>query len=391
LGKNPSEIARLWVGGQKIEWRKLYTEIGIETPRRISAPTYPFSHRKYGIEAVGTSEPVPEKARASASLRYECNAHNLDAPVDVLAEAWFNLTGVMERIDRGRVEFTTSLSLEACDFLKAHVLFGKAVLSGPTQLAMLFEAIYRALGTIRVEIKSMDFIKPIVVTSEAPLALKLLLAQLPDQQYRFQFQSRPAQGVGEWENHSVGSFTPGANGGPPLGSTDEWSSPELKAMEVDAFYRKLEDMGYRFEDSFKCITDLKAGNGFSVSKIKDLTKVSFSSEHFDLEKSRRTLAAAPVVEPGIIDSCIQMLLPNLPEEVIAEKLHSIYVPVYVGGLTLWAPFPDEMYCYGHRIGWDAKKETFLGGILMKGLDGSLIGKIDKFRLKRVDSGRLLER
>ncbi|HEX3047408.1 MAG TPA: HAD-IIIC family phosphatase [Bacillota bacterium] len=375
LGKSPSEIARLWVEGQKIDWRKLYADAGIHGLHRLPLPTYPFSRRKYGIESVGTPEPVPEQKQIPDS-----------------EASRFELTGVMTRMDGQGAEFTVALSLEACDFLKAHILFGKAVLSGPTQLAMLIEAIHRSLGTIRVEIKSMDFIRPIVVTSKEPLVLKLRLSQLPEEQYRFQFQSRPVQGtLREWEIHSAGLLTPLTNGAPQPGAADEWSIPELKALKVEAFYRKLEDMGYRFEDSFKCITDLKAGNGFAASIIKDFARLGRPGEQTGLSpRASRANSLSPVA-PGMIDSCIQMLLPTLPETVMAENPHSIYVPVYVGGFTLWDTLPEAMVCYSQRRQWDDKRETLLGSILMKSVNGEWLGKIDKFRLKRVDSGKLLER
>jgi FkbH-like protein len=365
LQKDLVRIARFWVEGQKIDWRKLYTGT---KPRRISLPTYPFNLKKYWLTPPpATPEPVP----------------GINAGIGS-----FELTGVMTRIDDRVTEFATTLSLDACEFLKAHVLFGQAVLSGPTQLAMLFEAVYRAFGSVRVELNHMDFIKPIVVTSGVALILKLKLEyQNQTASYRFQFQSRPAGG--EWNIHSAGQLTRISGAIDPDNiNPGDWQPPELKAVPVDAFYARLEEMGYRFEDSFKCITDLKAGNGFASSRI-----INFREINAAIKKSHTGKRGAPakVMEPGIIDSCIQMLLPTLPEPVIAAKPHSIYVPVYLSDFTLWEAFQDEMYCYGRRISWDDQKETFLGSILIKGNQGEFIGKIDKFRLKRVDSKKLLDR
>lgn len=363
-GTGSMEIARLWAEDhKKIDWLSWYRDAGIHSLKRISLPTYPFSRRNYGIgpDPVKTEEPPKHKPGFM--------------PVPETKN--YELTGVMTRIDRQCYEFTIPLSLHDCEFLKAHILFGKAVLSGPTQLAMLFEAVYRGLGTIRLKIISMDFIKPIVVTYEVPLILKLSVGHYQNGVYRYQFQSRKVQDPdGPWELHSAGLLSLLGSIGPSPDETGEWPAAELEAMDVDAFYRKLEDMGYRFEDSFKCITGLKAADGFSASIIRDFT--------------RKPDKPLPVMEPGIIDSCIQMLLPTLPGYVVAERPHSIYVPVYVGGFSLWGAFPEKMECYGRRIHWDDKKETLLGSIAMKDMHGQWLGKIDKFRLKRVDSGKLLK-
>ncbi len=359
-------MAQSWVAGKKTDWRKLYGEQlnrGIK-PCRISLPTYPFSQKEYWITSATETASRDEPQPAPAAGNYQ-----------------FDLTGTMAQIANQRTEFTVPLSLEGCEFLKAHILFGKAVLSGPTQLAMLFEAVYRMLGTIRIEIKHMDFIQPIIVGTGDPLVLKLIIAAQQDALYRFQFQSRPVNFPGNedtgWSIHSSGQLTRVSGVMNPAGNdTGGDPPPAMKTIETGSFYAKLEQLGYRFEDSFKCITDLRATDGFSAARIIN----GNNSKH-----SKR------VMEPGIIDSCIQMLLPTLPENVMAEAPHSIYVPVYVSGFAIWDEFTVAMDCYGKRIFWDHKKATLLGSLLMKGINGSIIGKVDKFRLKQVDSKKLLQR
>jgi FkbH-like protein len=361
LSKDLYKIAQLWVEGNTIDWRKLYLDtlgrgIGV---KRISLPTYPFSQKEYWMESKGSAGVIHDNQILPVPDRYH-----------------FDMTGAMERIDDRRTEFTTALSLQHSEFLKAHILFGKAVLSGPTQLAMIFEAVYRITGSIRAEIIHMDFIKPIIVVSDEPRILTLALDHLQNDQYHFQFQSRPVHSTGdEWNTHSSGRLTR-ISGEIHTNENDTkvWASPELNRMDVESFYARLEAMGYHFEDSFKCITGLKASNGFSESKISGL-----GGRH------------DRIMEPGIIDSCIQMLLPTLPEKVLEESPHSIYVPVYVGGFTLRELLTDQMHCYGRRALWDEKKETLLGSLFIQGMDGTFIGKIDKFRLKRVDSRKLLDR
>lgn len=66
--KDLSELAKLWVTGEKIDWRMLHKS-GL--PRRISAPTYPFARERHWIEAeVRATEPsrpssaIPPQAEA---------------------------------------------------------------------------------------------------------------------------------------------------------------------------------------------------------------------------------------------------------------------------------------------------------------------------------------
>lgn len=47
--KELSKLAKLWVTGEKIDWRLLYKS---GTPKRISAPTYPFARERYWVPAI---------------------------------------------------------------------------------------------------------------------------------------------------------------------------------------------------------------------------------------------------------------------------------------------------------------------------------------------------
>lgn len=228
-----------------------------------------------------------------------------------------------------------------------------------------------------VEIQHMMFISPVVVTKKNPRTLILILKREGANTYAFQFKSRNLHNAeSEWRDHSSGMFSvmgeTGKNNGKGINSTG-WEYGQMKTIKVDTFYRKLEKMGYRFNDSFKCITDIKAENGYSVSTIRKMPTTGYSV----------------VMDPGIIDSCIQALLPMLPEAVVREKPHSIYVPVFLSGFSLYRPFTDVMYCYGKKVLWDNKKETFLGSLMIRETNGKLNAIIDKFRLKRVDSTRLI--
>jgi acyl transferase domain-containing protein len=416
-------LAQAWIAGAVIPWKQLYPNLS--SRRRLSLPTSPFRARRYWIDdlvpAAGRGEkttaadpagqdqttvarPAPldqlelvegfcEKittrrspSRAVHSLPGADNSHTdgLETVFPIVpAGMEFSLTGKMVEVGHGKTEFTMNVSIDACAYLKAHRLFGRAVLSGPTQLAMLFEAAYRMLSTARIEIRHMSFIQPIVVAESERLALVLEVNRAPGSPYNFVFRSRSRDSAGgDWTIHSSGTLSDNRDAPALAIDPAEWKSPGTREKSIAGFYRRLEGMGYRFEPSFKHLTHLAANETIAVASITGASEEDEYSTplHRDIT----------IMDPGIIDSCIQTLLPVLPERVTREKPHSIYVPVFVSGFSLQRPLTGELECRAKRIEWDDKKETLLGSLLLQGTTGDLIGKIEKFRLKRVDSERLLK-
>ncbi len=359
-----SRIAEEWISGIRVDLSILFSD---ESERkRVPLPTHPFNLKRYTLRG---EIPMPRVRETGDDNRVSVVARDQEEVRVTSLTGEMNITGL-------DADFLIPLSVSACDYLGAHLLFGKAVLSGPTQIAMIAEAAYRAFATIRVEIRHMSFIEPIAVGNGDSLRLHLAIKGISNPESEFSFWSEsPAGRV----VHSMGVC---ARAGTVLAAEPcETRHCGLEEMHVGTFYGKLERLGYRFENSFKCIRDMQVNSGTALATIEGGPETGLAIVN---GRERST-----VMEPGIIDSCIQALLPTLPERVFEEKPESIYVPVYMSGFSLRKPLAGRLECHTKRISWDDSRETFLGSILITDSAGEPACRIEKFRLKRVDSKSLL--
>ncbi|WP_458789239.1 SDR family NAD(P)-dependent oxidoreductase [Adonisia turfae] len=66
-GGDGQEILQLWVCGHEFDWTRLYRAIS-PSPRRISLPTRPFTHRRYWVERPGTPSGGPWPMAAQVAI-----------------------------------------------------------------------------------------------------------------------------------------------------------------------------------------------------------------------------------------------------------------------------------------------------------------------------------
>jgi acyl transferase domain-containing protein/tryptophanase/acyl carrier protein/SAM-dependent methyltransferase len=225
--KNFSRLAELWVSGAKIEWPLLYDQI---SPRRISAPTYPFARERCWI--TGTEKP-------SADARHQSDE---TAPAFLHPLVHRNVSTLKEQ------KF-------ACRFTgKEFFLADHSTARGAVFPAAAFMQMVATAGELSGEqpcrqIRNMAFLTPLVVRAEA----RELDISLTPAGNEFEFVIR-AMAEGQPVTHCKGT----------LAYSGTVSGPD--ALNVSEIQRRCsgEVIAGKELYAFLCSSELKFGKGFQV-------------------------------------------------------------------------------------------------------------------------------
>jgi acyl transferase domain-containing protein/acyl carrier protein len=285
-----SALARIYVDGAAIEWRRLFEDTGAT---RVDLPTYAFQRERFWlISGEGTGD--------ATSVGLSPADHPLLGSATALAG------------DQGWL-FTGRLSLRTHPWLADHAILDTVFLPGTALLEVALSAA-AAVGAAGVEELMLE--APLTLREGTAVALQVSVAE-PDEGGRraIAIHSRPVSALAgeeeaEWVRNAAGLLAPELTAADDAAAelSGSWPPAGAEAAELDGLYDSLAEAGLAYGPVFQGLRALWRRGEEAFAEI-------------ELDESQALEAGRYGIHPALLDSA----------------LHAALVDVVAGG-TLALPF-----------------------------------------------------
>ncbi|WP_438432127.1 SDR family NAD(P)-dependent oxidoreductase [Gorillibacterium sp. sgz500922] len=302
-------LARLWVQGTDIDWRRMY---GPKPPTKLTLPVYPFDKERYWL---------PDAAKVGKRRSVHEQRHALiDSNESTLDEQCYMKTFHGD-------EF----------YLQDH----SNILPGVVYMEMLRVAGNLAHRSKQVmKLNNIIWISPIAVRPDEPMPVFIGLH--PDgEQVRFEVSTRGYGSAGDEESktvHCQGRLIYGDEALPPA-QAEFVDVEEVKERcrggqaEADAYYTKLEEMGVHFGSRFKGV------QAFYCNRHEALSEVGIPPE---LEAGVEDYLLHPTLTDGGLQTVVVWAYHN------GADPNTVYMPFVMGEIEWIRPGARIAYAYATK-------------------------------------------
>ncbi|MGA5462184.1 SDR family NAD(P)-dependent oxidoreductase [Mycobacterium sp. NPDC050041] len=344
-------VAAAYVGGHQPD----FAAFRPGPRRRLELPTYPFQHRRFW-------------PKTSAITGSDSNGAGVSG-----------ILGGAKDLASGDVVYTSRLSVRSQPWLSDHVIYGTVVVPGATYAAMALAAVGPP-----ARVKEVFFYEPIILPEKASREVQLTLHPAGDGgESKFQVHSRPyGERDVEWSLNAEGLVVTGVSGA--------GDDPDPEQDPVDEAIERCTRM--RPQELFETFADLELAWGPTWSgslkslwlgdgeAIGDILVGQELAEHLGTEP----------MHPVLMDLCTGVAFPAFPALLAAEQgVNDLFLPLRYGQVTLKEKMPRRFYCRArwHNSGLDSETQVFDLDFLDR--DGSPLGGIREFTVKRAPREALL--
>ncbi|WP_191500016.1 polyketide synthase dehydratase domain-containing protein, partial [Mycobacterium simulans] len=286
-------VGRLHICGHSPSWRQLYPR-----GRVVGLPTYPFEHHRYWL------------APAAAA----------DVSAAGLAQVEHPLLGaVAELADQDQVVVTGRLAMASQGWLAGHVV-GERLVFPATGFVEVVLAAGEVVGCPVIE--ELVLRSPLVLVEDAPTDVQITVRSGDEGGRRsFSVHARVGDRAGGqgWVLHASGvvgvdrDLVPGG----PVGSVG------VQPIDVDGFYERLADRGYRYSGLFRSL------RGVSQDRLDAGVVAAW------VELPAGTEVAGFGVHPALLDAALHALV-GMWSEADGEGAVRPRVPFVVSGVRVYA-------------------------------------------------------
>lgn len=336
-----ADLARSFVNGEPIAWDDHYRGTGF---RKVTLPTYPFQRQRQWVET----------GRKTSALRGKER------------DTWGRLPLPFSR----EVRFAGRFSETTPAHLTDHRLLDAVVVAAASQVSLVLAAATEALGTEAFRIERMVFPVPLIIPVRGARDVQLILEPVRDGEEAFAFRlaSRPeVSGTdGAWTVHSSGEISRGPEKG-CAASLPSYDREELQRrfdgmLTGDEFYAARRRSGYLFGPSFRRVERIWWGRDEALCS---------------LTSSPASRGEGYPIDPGLLDSCFQML--GGFREDGGEKEH-LLVPVRIARLDLIRTPPADGFWCAARCEKGVDGRTCSGSLCLTDEKGEGIVSVEGFEL-----------
>ncbi|HKP01955.1 MAG TPA: SDR family NAD(P)-dependent oxidoreductase [Chthoniobacterales bacterium] len=172
------------------------------------------------------------------------------------------------RLPRATPTWTARLDSRHMAFLKDHKVENHVIFPAAGFVDLILEAGLQLFEGQPFVVEDFEIRKPLILADPAA-GVQLEISYEPADR-TFTIQSRFDQGA-SWSLHVVGSMRGERTESGFATSTFETESnraaDNLKPVDIDAFYRYMNDLGLRYGDEFRSVRELSAAQGISAGRV----------------------------------------------------------------------------------------------------------------------------
>ena len=354
-GEFTEAVAAAYKLGLPIQFSGLFAG---ENRRRISLPGYPFQRRRHWLEA-------PARRRGSAG---------------------HPILGVRRESAGGEITFETELFPSDPPWMSDHRVFGRIVAPGAVYGAMAASAA-RVEGSESIIVENMQLHNPLVFEEEdegepATAARTVQLAIDKSEPAAPGVVRIFSKGIdGDWILHVEGRLANARSATDDGESIDlEQLRADLKPADVDAYYRQRAGTGVSLGPFFRTLKRVWSGPGEALGEVS--LPEAFERHGLD-------------VHPLVLDGCFQVF--GTARQLGESEGAAAYLPFGWEQLWLAGRLPDRVYCHVRLseasrdadADPDAAPETLNGELRIYDPDGTLLGRLSGYSIKRATRAALL--
>ncbi|MFD7715248.1 type I polyketide synthase [Streptomyces sp. NPDC059814] len=237
--------ATLFERGFPLDWERV---LGSRGAGKADVPTYAFQRRRFWLGDLPAG-PVAVTADQSAD-----------------SHPWFD--AITTLAGSGGYLFTGRLSLNDCPWLADHVVSGQVYVPG----AGLIDAALFAARTAGADaLADVTLLEPVVLLPGRALRIQATVGD-PDAHGRrpFAFYSQP-EDTDEpliWQQHATGECeTRACAGGALPPDIDNWPVPDVRALDIEAFYGRALANGLDYGPAFRGLRELACRDGVYYARV----------------------------------------------------------------------------------------------------------------------------
>ncbi|MCV7314710.1 SDR family NAD(P)-dependent oxidoreductase [Mycolicibacillus parakoreensis] len=321
---------------------------------RLVMPTYPFQRRRFWPKTSGIAGSGIQGDVVSAIL------------------------GSEKDLASGDVVYTSRLSVKSQPWLADHVIYGTVVVPGATYAAMALAAVGPPAS-----VKDVFFYEPIILPEKSSREVQLTLhPSEAEGQWGFRVHSRPyGERDTDWSLNADGTVS------------TEAAADEPAAEPVDPIDTATERMNrMRPQELFEVFADMELAWGPTWSGSLKALWLGEGEAIGDItvgEELAEQLGSEPM-HPVLMDLCTGVAFPAFPALLAAEQgINDLFLPLRYGQVSLRARMPRRFYCRArwHTSALDSETQVFDLDFLDR--DGSPLGGIQGFTVKRAPREALL--
>ncbi|HEY5808070.1 MAG TPA: beta-ketoacyl synthase N-terminal-like domain-containing protein, partial [Povalibacter sp.] len=358
-----ASVQALYHAGVPFDWKGFDRDY---TRHLDALPTYPFQRERHWIEsrAAGDALIAPDFSSTMAANTHPLAGELVRSPA---------LTDTVVQ---------TRISARQPAFLQDHQICGRVIFPATAYFELVLANAQRLWAGESIWIKDVALQEALTLNSESQALVQVLFRKDTDESAAFEIFSTSANAMepnATWTRHIVGRVHHVAT---PTEQADRVELARLRErctqfIEPATFYSRLRAQGSQFGPEFRSVRTLHRGEAEAVAEIQ-------------LNETLRAEAARCRMHPALLDGCLQTSVAALPLGLDSTAPDEVLMPVRIESVHIVRSGMTALWCHARPRGsCDAKARSFVTDLDLVAADGSKVGEVRGFEVRRVNR-RLLE-
>jgi acyl transferase domain-containing protein/acyl carrier protein len=358
-------LGALYTLGRGPAWSSVYQLGG----RCVRLPFYPWQHERCWLEGAPTnSDAQLEGVALDGTGFHRLLGRHFKSP---------HLTGTHF--------WETTLDKKAMPFLDDHRIEGALVLPASFYLEMALAAAVEAFGAEPFVMKDVEFHKALFIHESATPIVQVILSPGTDGASQFHiygWRGEVPHSVGEaapsgavWTLYSSGNIRPEQRGSITKESAhidlDEFRATSAESMSGQDYYLKLRESGIDYGPFFRMINQLWRHGADVLGQLHAMDSPDDECKN-------------DLIQPAILDACIQIVGAAVPAEAGGNGDRNIYVPTHIAQIRIDARPGSHLWTHAHLQERDAAK--IKGEVRLLDEAGHVAVEMLGLQLKNISAG-----
>ncbi|MCC5622300.1 type I polyketide synthase, partial [Nostoc sp. CHAB 5715] len=332
-------LAVLYVHGCAVDW------VGFDRDYqrcRVALPTYPFQRQRFWLEAVESRSTLSLSAESTAKI-HPFLGQRLQSPLK-------------------EIQFEAKFSKDTLAFLDDHRIYDVVVVPGACYVSMILSAAQEVFGRSACVVEDVIFPQALIIPENEVETVQLILSLENSGIATFQIFSNSADGENQhWKLHATGKIRIGQTDTVELAqksAIEEMQTQCQQQMSRAEFYQEFyQTRQINLGSSFQWIEQAWQGNGEALCQMRQaVAEVDAYQLH-----------------PGLIDSCLQLAIANLP--------NTTYVPISIDSFKYYGQTDKELWCQVQmQQGVGSNQQTYTANIQLFDQNQQIVAQITGLHL-----------